>query len=213
MWTVYIPRYDETIEADSITMDFRLNAVSTAQISFTEFLVLPVWSKLTDMFVIGDPIQIKYKDQVVFNGFVYQANTTKTQTGYQLNVTLQDPLGKLVKLAYKGGFSGKLQDLIETEICPYINIKNRIQSDAIVNLRYEKEVTRFSLLHDACAIARYQTNPASFGFYYNHRLNALCELNDPEAQEPLVSISNRNRLSINQSHGYIIANIVQVRNY
>ena len=213
MWLVYIPRYDETVEADSITMDFRLNAVSVAQINFTEFLVLPVWSRLTDMFVIGDPIQIKYKDQVVFNGFVYQANTTKTQTGYQLDVTLQDPLGKLTKMPFQGGFSGRLQDLLHNEICTHIDIDNRIVSDVTVNIYYEKEVTRYSLLFDACAIARYQVDPSSFGFYYNHQLNALCELNDPEAQETLQSLSNTNRISINQSHGYIMANVIQVRNY
>ena len=213
MWTVYIPKHNELIEADSITMDFRVNAVSTAQIIFRDQMTLSTWSWLCDLFIINDIVQIKYKDKVIFNGFVYHTTSTKTQKDYQLQVTLQDPLGKLTKMPFRGGFSGRLQDLLHNEICMHIDIDNRIVSDVTVNIYYEKEMTRYSLLFDACAIARYQVNPSSFGFYYNHQLNALCELNDPEAQETLQSLSNTNRISINQSHGYIMANVIQVRNY
>jgi len=213
MWAVYIPKHNELIEADSITMDFRVNAVSTAQIVFKDQITLSTWSWLYDLFTVNDIVQIKYKDKVIFNGFVYHIASTKTQKDYQLQVTLQDPLGKLTKMPFQGGFSGRLQELLHNEICTHIGVNNRIISDAIVNIYYEKEVTRYSLLFDACAIARYQVNPSSFGFYYNHQLNAICELNDPEAQETLQSLSNTNRISINQSYGYTLANVIQVRNY
>ena len=212
MWYVYIPKFKEYVEADNITMDFRVNAVSSAQIVFSEFLTLYSWSWLNNLFSIGDSIQIKYDDMTVFNGYVQQINSIKTQAGYQLTIMLYDPLGKLTKMTYKGGFSGRLCDLIEQEICPFINIKNRINSDTLINLHYENEVTRYSLLVDACALARYQTNPTNFGFYYNHQLNALCTLDDTEGHIPLQSLSNTNRISINQTYGYIVANVIQVTN-
>jgi len=212
MWYVYVPNHDELLEADNIVMDFRVNAISHARILFQECLTLQTWSWLRNLFTIGDPIQIKNDDQVYFNGYIQNMETQKTQSGYQLGIVLYDPLGRLIKMPYKGGFSGRFKDLIEHEICQYIGICNRIESDAIVNIRYDQEMTRLALLYDACALARFQTDVTKFGFYYNHQLNALCELNDEEAHTMLQSLSNTNRIAINQTYSYPIANVIQVTN-
>jgi len=213
MWTIYVPKFNEYLEAENITMDFRINAVSSAQIVFNDFLTLYSWSWLNNLFSIGDSIQIKSDNTVIFNGYIQQINSVKTQTGYQLQITLYDPLGRLTKMPYKGGFSGRFCDLLIQEICSFININNRITSDAIINIRYENEMTRYSLLVDACALARYQTDPINFGFYYNHQLNALCTIDDADGHALLQSLSNTNRISINQTYGYIISNVVQVTNF
>jgi len=212
VWYVYVPRYDACVEASSIDMDFRINAVSHARIAFHECLTLRTWSWLRSLFTVGEPVQIKHNKRVYFNGYVHNVSYTKTQHGYDVGVVLYDPLGKLTRMAYKGGFSGRLRDLIEQEICPYIGINNRMKSDVIVNLRYDYELTRFALLVDACTLARYQTDVMHYGFYYNHQLNALCELNDKESHTMLQSLSDTNRISIEQSHSYPISNVVQVTN-
>jgi len=212
MWHVYVPNHNETLEADNITMDFRINAISHARILFQECLTLREWSWLRSLFTIGDPIQIKNDDQIYFNGYIQNVETHKTQKGYRLGVVLYDPLGKLVKMQYRGGFSGRFRDLVKYEICRYIGIQNRMKSDAIINIRYNQEMTRLALLYDACALARFQTDVTKFGFYYNHQLNALCDLTDEETHTLLHSLSNTNRIAINQAYSYPIANVIQVTN-
>jgi len=212
-WYIYLPQYKEKIEPDHITMDFRVNAVSSANITFSEHLILSTWSWLKDHFSIGDPIQVKYGKQIIFNGYVNQVSWSKTQTSYRLQVNALDPLGKLVNMPFRGGFTGRLKDLLNNEICKPININNRILSDLIVNLRYDQEVSRFALLIDACTYARVFTDLTRFGFYYNHQLNALCELNDKSLRKIVQSTSHTNRLSINLTESYIVANVIQVTNY
>ena len=218
MWTVYIPKHKIHLEADEITMNYRLNAVSTVTISFHDILLKEEWLRLAELLKINERVRVQYNDDVYFRGYVQHVSATKTQSGYQLQATLYDPLGKLVKITFSGGISLDLQTVLQDIICDPIGITNMIDckkedgEDIRVNLRYDSEVPRYTVLLDACTIARYMTDPIRFGFYYNHQENALCELNDSRFHKLLKSISNENRLSINQSYGYVSANRVIVTN-
>jgi len=212
MWKLYVPEHKQYIEADEITINFRMNAVSYATISFHDIVLSDDWLRLSEIFQINEDVQILYKDEIVFRGYVQHVSFTKSQKGYQAQITLYDPLGKLVKITYRGGISSPLYEVLDRNICSIIGIKNYIDKDVQINLRYDNETPLYSVLVDVCTMARYLTDPTRFGFYYNHRYNALCELNDTRYHKQMKSISTENRLSINYSYGYIMASTVQVSN-
>lgn len=214
MWYVHIPDRSKKVEADDITMDFRVNAVSSATISFYDSLTKDDWLELLELFSINRNIKIKYRNTTYFNGYVHNISSTKVQKGYRLCVTIYDPLGKLVKLPVKGGFSKPLNVLLQDDVCSHISIDNAIHDTTQINLHYTTEVSRYALMLDACTIARYLSDdPTKFGFYYNHTHNVLCKIDDETYHVPnLKSISTENRLSINYSYGGIVANRVYVTN-
>ena len=214
MWRVFIPDKSKKVEADDISMDFRINAVSNATISFYDSLTRSDWVELINLFGVNQNVKIKYNNEVYFNGYVHDIKSSKMQKGYNLQVTLFDPLGKLIKIPIKGGVSKPLNVLLQYDVCNHIGITNAINDTTQINLYYETEVSRYALMLDACTIARYLSNdPSKFGFYYNHKHNSLCKIDDENYHiSNLKSISTENRLAISYSYGNIVANRVYVTN-
>jgi len=173
-----------------------LSTIASATITFP-FSFVPRYRQYIEIF--------DDYDFPIFRGYIWQTTHIKSATKFQTQVTAYDPLILLKVSPFVGSYSGTLKDLTEW-IADFLGVTPAVQSDAKVNVHYDKPQTKWDLLLDAFHFA-------GTSFYYSPHLN---ELREAGAEYPdkltILAFSWSKRVELRIKENTDIVNVVKVTN-
>jgi len=183
------------VDWQSISINKYRNRVSMAD------LEVPIQTKASHF----NKIQITQNNSVLFNGIINKPEKTTEADRKIQKIDAYDPLFKLQKLQFGGGFSGYITDLIDI-LLDGTDVINNVQLDNKVNLRYESKTNRYAVLKEAFSYCKAL-------FTYSHYNNELREdATDYGDKMAYTVVSWKNRTLCNEKINTDIVNVLKITN-